>query len=93
MVALRPFEPRARLITLDSKSGLRFGRPVLNWAFLLGVIVVSAVSLTMDEARTAAEAMSKLAERDERNEPYPRPDRLQALRGGINKLTAAMGKA
>lgn len=36
---LRSLEPRARLITLDSKSGLRFGQPVLNGAFLVEVIV------------------------------------------------------
>jgi len=47
----------------------------------------------MGEARTAAEAISELAERDERNGSHPRPDRLQALRAASNKLTAAIGKA
>jgi hypothetical protein len=35
------------------------------------------VNLTMDEACAAADAISELAERDERNKTHPRPDRLQ----------------
>jgi len=37
--------------------------PVLNWAFLLEVIVGITVDLTMDEAHTIADVISKLTER------------------------------
>jgi hypothetical protein len=54
--------------------------------------LIITINLTMDDAHAVADAISESAERDERDEPILRPDRLQALRAVSNKLTAAIGK-